>query len=158
MSPRKRRSPVVMIVGALIALGLVGGFVAAIVWSQRLPEGPVEIVWDREACAHCHMHIGEPPFAAQLQLEDRKVLNFDDPGCLFSWLQANPGARVHAMYFHHLRENRWLAKAEVGFVEVSPTPMGFGLGAVERNTPGAISFEEAQARVARGVRGHEERK
>ena len=34
--------------------------------AQRLPEGPQPIVWDREACAHCHMHIGEPRFALMM--------------------------------------------------------------------------------------------
>ncbi len=40
------------------------GFVGLLLGGQRRVEGPVPIVWDKEACAHCHMHIGEPPFAA----------------------------------------------------------------------------------------------
>ncbi len=50
--------------------------------SERLPDAPQAVVWDREACAHCHMHVGEPGFAAQAIDEHGRVYNFDDPGCL----------------------------------------------------------------------------
>ena len=63
---------------ALIVLALVcaGGYVLA--RAQRLADGPEAIIWDRSACAHCRMLISEPAFAAQLQLGDGQVLDFDD--------------------------------------------------------------------------------
>lgn len=152
MSPRKKGSKAGMIAGAIVVLALVGAFVGAVIWSQQLPEGPVEIVWDKEACSHCHMHVGEPGFAAQVQLSSGKVHNFDDPGCLFEWLKAHRNDAVHALYFHHYKEDRWLTADEVGFIETSPTPMGFGLGAVEKSTPGAIGLEQAKAKIEQ--RGH----
>lgn len=156
MSPRKKDSKAPVIAAGIVGLALLGAFVGAVIWSQKLPEGPVEIIWDKEACSHCHMHVSEPGFAAQVQVTTGKVHNFDDPGCLFEWLKAHPEAPVHAIYFHHYRENRWLTAEEVGFVETSPTPMGFGLGAVEKSTPGAIGFEEAKAKIlAHGHPGEE---
>ncbi len=127
--------------------------VAGLLWwvartSSTLPDGPAPIAWNDEVCAHCHMHVGEPGFAAQLQTKDSRVLVFDDPGCLFAYLQVNEPA-IHAIWFHHLRQQRWLDRRHVGFIEIEPTPMGYGLGAVDRSEAGAISFEEAQARLAR---------
>jgi hypothetical protein len=135
---------------ALLALGIVGVLAFVVARAQRLPEGPVEIVWDREACAHCKMHIGDPAFAAQLQTRDGRVLDFDDPGCLLRY-EAEEHPEEHAVYFHELRGKRWLRRDQVGFVEVTPTPMGYGLGAVELGTPGAISPDEARARIERVV-------
>ncbi len=93
------------------------------------------------------MLISEPRFAAQLQTEDGVVESFDDPGCLFARLDAtNP--KVRALWFHHLREDRWLSADEVGFEPTDKTPMGYGLGAVDAGTPGALTLDEARGRVA----------
>ena len=151
LTPRRRSA------GWGLPLGLVavGCAVATFAWlllrAQALPTGVVPIAWDKEACAHCRMHVGEQGFAAQLQLTDGRVLNFDDPGCLFSWLDANP-ATVHATWLHHHTEDRWLRRAEVAFVPVNPTPMGFGLAAVPAGTPGALGWDEAAARIQAGAK------
>ena len=134
-------------------LGLVMGFAALLVRAQALPTGVVEVVWDREVCAHCKMHIGEPGFAAQLQLEDGRVMNFDDPGCLFRHLGRDIG-KVRATYFHHVHEDRWMSEDATGFVRKEPTPMGFGLGAVDRSEPGAMLPEAARRHVEGGTEVH----
>jgi hypothetical protein len=103
--------------------------VALAVVLQEPAEGPREVAWDREACAHCRMLVSEPAFAVQARRGDGTAVAFDDPGCYFAWREeerAEPGE----VWFRHLREERWVAEADVAFVEVSPTPMGFGLGAV----------------------------
>ena len=130
----------------VLILSFGGGLLFTLRWLQRLPSGPVDIVWDKEACAHCHMHVGEPRFAAQLQTQQGDVLNFDDPGCLLQYQQKYK-RDVHAIYFRHLHEDRWLKESEVGFVSVDPTPMGYNLGAVPKGTPAALSMGEATQRV-----------
>lgn len=109
-------------------------------------EGPQPIVYDREPCAHCRMLISEPGFAAQLEAQDGRVASFDDPGCLLAYLDAH-GDAPRALWFHHSREERWLAGEEVGFVPAEHTPMGYGLAAVDAGTPGAIPLAEARRRV-----------
>lgn len=131
-----------------LAVVVVLALLGAAVWRlQALPEGPVDIAWDKEACAHCHMHVGEPRFAAQLQLTDGRVFNFDDPGCALRYVAESHDARIHALWFHDLKEDRWRAREDVAFIEAGVTPMGYGLGAVARGTNGAITFEAATARV-----------
>lgn len=133
---------------AVVAAAVVVVAVAlVVVLSGRPPEGPVPIAWDDEACAECHMHVGEPAFAAQLQTTDGRVLNFDDPGCLLRYVEANHPP-VHAIYYHHVREDRWIPAERAAFVDVDRTPMGYGLGAVDRGTAGAISIEAATERVS----------
>jgi hypothetical protein len=140
--------------GTKWALGAVCAGAAAVValvsWQvcegQRLPQGPVAVAWDKEPCAHCHMQLSEPRFAVQLQTAAGDVLNFDDPGCFLSYAeQERP--QIHEVWFHHGRDERWLRRSEVGFVEVPATPMNFGLAAVERNQSGALSYEQARQRV-----------
>lgn len=126
------------------AVAIVGGAVAySVMASAKLPDGPVDIVWDKAACAACGMHVGEPPFAAQLTTKDGHTHAFDDPGCLFLYVdESHPD--VHAIWFRHHREDRWIARDSVAFVPAEATPMGFGLGAVDGATPGALDFDAAR--------------
>lgn len=135
---RDRRGVLARARGALAALLLVA--------ACGPPEGPQPIVWDREPCAHCRMLISDPAFAAQLHGADGEVESFDDPGCLFARLEARRPA-VRALWFHHVREERWIRGDAVGFERIDPTPMNHGLGAVDAGAPGALSLEEARARV-----------
>jgi copper chaperone NosL len=111
------------------------------------PEAPRAIVWDREPCAHCHMLISDPAFAAELETADGDLLAFDDPGCLLAYV-AEHGGSARRIWFHHSKEDRWIPGERVAFVRVSPTPMGYGLAAVDAGTPGALSLEEAETVVA----------
>lgn len=134
-----------VLTGVVILVG--GGIITmAMAEAGALPDGPSELVWDRMACAHCRMHVGEPAFAAQLQTKNGNVLGFDDPGCLFLHIEKHK-PDVHAVYFRHMRENRWIPSDAVAFLAVHPTPMGFGVGAVDIGTEGSFSLEEARGRV-----------
>lgn len=111
-------------------------------------DGPEPIAFDRAACAHCRMLISDPAFAAQLQTAEGETLDFDDPGCLLRYrLERAP--RVRAVWFHHLREDRWLSGASAGFVAAEPTPMGWGLGVVDAGQPGAFDLAWAEDLVRR---------
>ena len=58
---------------------------------------------------------------------------------------------VHAVWFHHLREDRWLPGEGVAFVRVAPTPMDFGFGAVDPGTPESVPIEAVRSELrARG--------
>lgn len=145
------------VVTAAVAVAALIALIAVVMRLQRPPSGPVAIVYDHEQCAHCRMLVSEPAFAAQIQTRDGRVLNFDDPGCLIAYEEAHhPDER--AVYFHELRGDRWLPRERTVFVPTDHSPMGYGLGAAEVGTPGAISFEEARARVlSRRGGGHAQR-
>jgi copper chaperone NosL len=131
----------------LLAVALVAAVVAFVRFNQvTLAEGAVPVVWDTEVCAHCKMHVGDPRFAAQLQTTEGDVLNFDDPGCLFDYLQSNE-ATIHALHFRNHLEDGWLSDAEVGFLPVDDSPMGYGIRAVPKGTPDAQGIDWAKSRV-----------
>ena len=134
--------------GRLSALVLVSASLT-VLGCKKAPDGPAPVVWDKEACGYCKMHVGDRAFAAQLQLEGGQVLNFDDPGCLFKYLHEKK-PRVHATYFRHHQKDAWLAASEAGFVAVKASPMGFNVGAVEKGAAGAFPVAEAQQRVTGG--------
>jgi copper chaperone NosL len=134
--------------GLILAM-VIGGLVVG-VRGSGLATGPVPIVWDRQPCAHCHMLIGEPSFAAQLQLRDGRVLDFDDAGCLLRHL-TEERTPIHAVWFHHLSEDRWLSAEEVAFRRVLHTPMGSGLAAVGRAELHEVELDEASRVVSGGA-------
>ncbi len=137
-----------------IVLAVVGGAVAySVLASTRTSDGPVDIVWDKAACAACGMHVGEPPFAAQLTTKDGRTHAFDDPGCLFLYV-AEQHPDVHTIFFHHHRESRWIAADKVAFAPVDKSPMGFGIAAVDVGERGAIDFDEARRKCLERTSGH----
>lgn len=141
-----RQLPILVGVVALIAAAV---FVTVnVIAAGSPPDGPADVLWDREVCAHCRMHIGEPAFAAQVQTADGRVLNFDDPGCAFAHLEDARG-EVRAIYFRHHREDRWLSADRTAFVAVAQSPMGFGYGATDPGTAGSIPLAQARARMLR---------
>jgi len=145
---RNGRAATLAVAAVLAGFAAVAGVVA---WQvregQTLPDAPVAVMWEKEACAHCHMHLSQVQFAVQLQTPDGAVLNFDDPGCYFLYLQdEQPGIRE--VWFHHSREDRWLRRSEARFVAAAATPMNLGLATVGRGEAGAMSYEEARERMA----------
>lgn len=136
-----------IIKGLLLALALLAVIVAFVRYNQvTLPEGAVPVVWDGEVCGHCKMHVGDPRFAAQLQTSEGEVMNFDDPGCLFDYLQSHD-VSIHALYFRNHLADAWLSESEVGFLPVEDSPMGYGIRAVPEGTPEAQGIDWAKARV-----------
>lgn len=133
--------------GAIVLLAVGGAVAYAVAAASALPDGPVPVVWDKAACAHCRMHVGEPGFAAQLTTTAGATLAFDDPGCLLEYVAAEH-PDVHAMWFHHRTDERWLPATAVAFAVTPTSPMGYGLAAVDPGTPGAVDLATARARLA----------
>jgi copper chaperone NosL len=126
----------------VVALAVAALVVAIVVYrGTQLPDEVQPIAWNAEACAHCHMLIGDPAFAAQVITDEGDVLSFDDPGCAARYLREHHG-HIHKAWFYDGRGARWLSAADVAFVRVAASPMGSGVMAVHRATPGALSLED----------------
>ncbi|MCC6552581.1 MAG: hypothetical protein IT372_06090 [Polyangiaceae bacterium] len=134
-------------IGVALAMATIAVLAAVILRWQELPQGVQPVAWEREVCARCRMHIGDPHFAAQLQTRDGRILNFDDPGCLILY-EVDRAPDVHAIYFHLSREDAWASQDDVAFVPGQTTPMGYGFGAVRRGTPGALPYAEVRQRLS----------
>jgi copper chaperone NosL len=139
--------PTKVIKGLLLLIALFAITMAFVRFNEvTLPEGAVPVVWDGEVCGHCKMHVGDPRFAAQLQTTAGDVVNFDDPGCLFDYLQSHE-VSVHALFFRNHDEDGWLTESEVGFLPVEDSPMGYGIRAVPKDTPVAKDIDWAKGQV-----------
>ena len=123
---------VVALVVALLATGC-----------TRIPDDVQAIAWNAEVCAHCRMLIGDPAFAAQVITDDGVVRSFDDPGCAARFIREH-GEDIHRAWFHAGHGDSWIALADVGFVKVANSPMGSGVIAVARTTPGAFGIEDVR--------------
>jgi hypothetical protein len=134
---------------------VVGLTAVLVIRAQRLPDSVRPILWDNEVCAQCGMAISDPRFACQLQTSEGDVYDFDDPGCLLTFLHRHR-PRIHAIYFHALVGSAWLKYPDVVFLRGQQTPMGYGLGAGATGTPGALDFAAARNYVE--ARGKELRK
>jgi len=131
-----------------VVLAVVGVVSLVVALSGRPSEGPVDVVWDGARCERCRMLVSEPAFAAQLHAADGRVFHFDDPGCLLLYRDER-ALEAHAVWYHHLREPRWVAEDRAVFVALSdtPTPMGYGLGALAAGEAEGLSPAEALARA-----------
>ena len=56
---------------------------------------------------------------------------------------------VHALYFHHVTEDRWVPSDRATFVPVAQSPMGFGYGVVDSGAKAGLSLEQLLARTRR---------
>ena len=79
----------------LILAAAAGGFAWLLMSSEALPDGPLDVVWDKTPCAECSMHVGDPAFAAQMITDIGEELYFDDPGCWFLY-EARATPTIHA--------------------------------------------------------------
>ena len=141
-------------IGANLLLILMTGLLVVLMGRLRTPQnGAAEVAWNRELCAQCGMVVGDRHFAAQLQTRDGRTLNFDDPGCLMSFLQQRHPA-VRAIYVRNARADNWLPEAGAAFVRVPQSPSGFGLAAVTKDTPGALSWAEATRIVQQQIQSN----
>jgi copper chaperone NosL len=127
----------------LIASVLVTLVVLVVRGGTRIPDDVQPIAWNAEACAHCQMLIGDPAFAAQVITDDGSVLSFDDPGCAARYIREHRG-HIHRAWFHAGRGDGWIALADVAFVKVATSPMGSGVIAVPKSTPGALGLEDVR--------------
>lgn len=98
---------------------------------------PRPIVYGTDQCAHCHMTVADPRYAAELVTRTGKVLVFDDIGCLAAYLATGavaPGA-AHSTWAHdYLTPAQWMPAGDLSFVRSDSfhTPMGSGLVALAR--------------------------
>jgi copper chaperone NosL len=68
----------------IAALGTVGAavvFAVVFLWPSA-PTGPEPIVWGRDTCAQCRMHLTGPGFAGELRDGHGRLTKYDDVGCL----------------------------------------------------------------------------
>ena len=100
------------------------------------PNRPRDIAWDRDSCAHCHMSLADPRFAAELLTRTGKAIVFDDVGCLTAWMAENSEPVATAWVESFTAPHGWIRADSAVYLrsDTLRTPMASGLAALR---PGA---------------------
>jgi copper chaperone NosL len=131
---------------ALGARGLVAAGVSFAAAACGTP-GPRPLAFGAEQCAHCHMTLADPRFAAELVTRTGKAIPFDDVGCLAAFV-ATGGLEADAIrslwVADFARPDSMLAADQAVFLrsDALRTPMDYRLVAL-RPGPGADSVRAA---------------
>jgi copper chaperone NosL len=118
---------------ALVMLVLAGGLLvgAVLVLGPATPTGSEPIVYGRDTCAHCRMHLTRPGFAAEWRDRSGALAKYDDIGCMVRALlddAVEPAAWQGAWVEDHDDARLTpLGSATVVRIAGSETPMGSGL-------------------------------
>jgi nitrous oxide reductase accessory protein NosL len=118
--------------------------------STDLPEGMVEIKWDRDTCVRCSMVISDRRFAAQVRGGPKQgSYKFDDIGCVVHWLEQqewgkDPAVRI---WVADSQDQSWLDARKAWYVGAKTSPMGYNFAAVRGNIAGALDFQQTREHV-----------
>jgi copper chaperone NosL len=123
-----------------------------------LPDGMVEIKWDRDTCTRCGMVLSDRRFAAQAKGGPQEAsFKFDDIGCAVFWLNSQPWGRAAAtrLWVTGLSSKgsdvHWFDAKKAHYVGGKTSPMGYNFGAVANPEAGSVDFETMREHVlARG--------
>jgi nitrous oxidase accessory protein len=105
-------------------------------------QGPAPIAYGTATCAHCHMTITDPRFAAELETRKGLIYVFDDPACLAAFVESGNAAETRALWVSDFLHPEGMLPADSAVYLQSDslaTPMGSHLAAL-RPGPAADSL------------------
>ncbi len=114
--------------------------VLALAWASACgdaaPAGPPEIRLGVDVCDGCGMTLAEPRYAAAALADDgneRRMLKFDDIGCLARWEAQASAATIRERWVHDRPSEAWIEASTATFSQTRDltTPMGSGIAAFE---------------------------
>lgn len=118
--------------------------------SSGLPEGVVEIKWDRDTCTRCSMVISDRRFATEVKGGPKQDnFKFDDIGCALVWLkgQAWGGDAATRIWVTDSADRTWLDARRAYYVGGKVSPMGYNFAAVRNHVAGALDFDTTREHV-----------
>jgi copper chaperone NosL len=119
----------------------------ALACGGAVPAGPPEIRLGVDACDGCGMAIAEPRYAAAAIADDgaeRRMLKFDDVGCLARWEANASGSTLLARWVHDRPTQEWIDASTATFAEIKAltTPMGSGIAAFKAASDADVFIAE----------------
>lgn len=116
--------------------------------------GPVEVKWDRDACARCNMVLSDRQHSAQVRFtpidgKRSQVKKFDDLGCAVLWLDQQPwrDAPGVELWVSEQDSGEWIDARSAHYITGKLTPMQYGLGAQRTAGPDTLDFARAREHV-----------
>ena len=111
------------------------------------PTGPPEIRLGVDACDGCGMAIAEPSYAAAALMDDgaeRRMLKFDDIGCLARWEANASTTTLLGRWVHDRTTEAWIDASTATFAQIRDltTPMGSGIAAFKAAVDAGVLVAE----------------
>lgn len=129
MATRRQFLALLGLGGAALASG--GALVVLLPDGKEKTDGPPEIAYDSDSCAHCRMLISDPRFAASWRDNKGDAALFDDIGCMVVQSREHPPAEPVRFWVHDYKTSDWLDASVASFVvdPVVKSPMAYGIAA-----------------------------
>lgn len=82
-----------------------------------------------DVCAYCNMAIKDDQFATEIILENKKVLKFDDIGCMMKWKKENSDKKIAVQYVRDYKTKAWVNYDKAAYVYAPgvKTPMAYSV-------------------------------
>jgi copper chaperone NosL len=82
-----------------------------------------------DICDVCNMSVMDNQFATQAVLENKKVLTFDDIGCMHKWEKENKKQQIKETFVRDYKSKDWITsdKATYVFGKSIKTPMAYNV-------------------------------
>ena len=116
--------------------------------------GPVEVKWDRDACARCNMVLSDRQHAAQVRHTPAdggrsEAWRFDDFGCAVLWLDQQAWANDASVeiWVTDQHNGQWIDARTAHYTPGRITPMQYGLGAQTEASADTLDFTQAREHV-----------
>ncbi|MBF0380491.1 MAG: hypothetical protein HQL69_05695 [Magnetococcales bacterium] len=137
----------------LIAIATVGMILLA--GCDRPPaDGPKKVRWDKDFCERCRMLLSDRHYAAQILDAKGKYHLFDDPGeMLLSFAQKYNKDPKAKLYVTDSKSGKWLNARTAYYTSGHLSPMGFGYGAIEKQTSDSNDFTTLLTMLLAGESG-----
>ncbi|HDR4419923.1 TPA: nitrous oxide reductase accessory protein NosL [Bacillus cereus] len=116
-------------------------FVVTIVGCGKKQAEAVAIDEKHDKCDICQIGVMDNQFATEVILENGKALKFDDIGCMYKWMEINPGEKTKEKFVRDYDSKEWISLEDATYVydKTITTPMAYNVISFE-NKKDAESF------------------
>jgi hypothetical protein len=134
--------------GVIIAVALASVVAGVVFLWPASAIGPEPIVYGRDTCASCRMHMSQPGFAGEMRDPDGTLTKYDDVGCLIRAIVAAHREVPEAWVEDHAGGGFVpLLSAKLVRGDAATTPMGSGLVAFADESKARVYAEAHGTRV-----------
>jgi|GEM_PF-693523 len=138
----------IVVLPIILIIAIVGLYIAVFGISEKTDfNKPIRVLWSRDVCAQCGMSIVDRFHAAEIvNPKTKEVYKFDDIGDAVVWAKKNRTAdwlSKSIIWVTDSKTGKWLNARKAYYVKGQTTPMGYGLGALAKPIPGAVTWKDA---------------
>jgi len=104
-------------------------FLFTVVGCGKKETTAVAIDEKHDKCDICQIGVMDNQFATEIILENGKALKFDDIGCMYKWMEINPGEKTKEKFVRDYDSKDWISLEDATYVydKTITTPMAYNV-------------------------------